>query len=96
MSRRPDSAMRSFRIPTLLLFVFAAACTGGGNMTRCPDDSMVQGNTCHLAPDGTYFGAGAQIPQDVADDVADEVDEDANEEFGEEEVVVTEIVIDDD
>ncbi|MGB5211647.1 MAG: hypothetical protein WBN31_07545 [Gammaproteobacteria bacterium] len=84
------------RILTLLLVMFAAACTGGGNMTRCPDDSMVQGSTCHLAPDGTYFGSGAEIPQDVADDVADEIDEDANEEFGEEEVVVTEIVIGDD
>jgi hypothetical protein len=62
-------------------------------MTRCPDDSKVEGGECHLTPDGTYYGDGAEIPEDVADDVADRIDEEADEESGIERVEVTEIEI---
>lgn len=83
----------SARTLILVLFLFTAACAGGGNMTRCPDDSRVEGSECHLAPDGTYYGDGAEIPDDVADDVADRIDEEADEESGIERMEVTEIEI---
>jgi hypothetical protein len=77
----------------LVLFLFTTACAGGGDMTRCPDDSEVEGSECHLAPDGTYYGDGAEIPEDVTDDVADRIDEEADEESGIERVEVTDIEI---
>jgi len=58
------------------------ACASDPGRTECPDGSTVLGTTCHLAPDGTYYGDGAEIPDDVADDVADRIDEEANEESG--------------
>jgi len=58
------------------------ACASGPARTECPDGSKVLGDTCHLAPDGTYYGEGPEIPEDVADDVADRIDEEANEESG--------------
>ena len=58
------------------------ACASDPDRTECPDGSRVLGPTCHLAPDGTYYGDGAEIPEDVADDVADRIDEEANEESG--------------
>jgi hypothetical protein len=74
------------------LILFTVACAGG-NMTRCPDDSEVEGSECHLAPDGTYYGDGAETPEDVTDDVADRIDEEADEESGIERVEVTDIEI---
>lgn len=100
MSRRPDRIFRGYR-PLLLPFLLlaTAACTGGGGLTRCADGSHVSGE-CHLAPDGTYFGDGAEspedaaaIPEDVADDTADRADEEADEESGMIPVEVTEIEI---
>jgi hypothetical protein len=70
---------------SVLIFIAASclgACASDSGRTECPDGSSVQGNTCHLAPDGTYYGDGPEIPEDVADDVADSIDQEANEESG--------------
>jgi hypothetical protein len=70
---------------TLLILLVAGslgACASSPARTECPDGSKVIGDTCHLAPDGTYYGEGPEIPEDVADDVADRIDEEANEESG--------------
>ena len=83
--------------PGLFLPVFVlsmlTSCASSGDETRCPDGSTVMGSECHLAPDGTYYGDGAEIPEDVADDVADSIDEEADEQSGiyQEEVVEIEI-----
>ena len=75
----------------VVLVTVVAACATGSDMTECADGSHVQGSKCHLAPDGTYYGDGAEIPEDVADDVADRIDDEANEQSGIVEVEVVEI-----
>jgi hypothetical protein len=81
-------------LPALTLLILTAYASSP-ERTECPDGSHVLGSECHLAPDGTYFGDGAEIPEDVADDVADRIDEEADEQSGlyEEEVVEVEIDI---
>ena len=79
MSHRSSRAFAGGRLLLLSLLLITAACTGGGDLTRCDDGSHVQGE-CHLAPDGTYFGDGTRVAEDVADDTADEADEEVNEE----------------
>lgn len=76
-----------------LTLALVAACASAPQRTQCPDGSHVLGSECHLAPDGSYYGDGAEIPEDVADDVADAIDEEANEQSGvyEEEVIEIEI-----
>lgn len=92
MSHRSSRALTGGRLLLLSLLLIAAACTGGGDLTRCDDGSHVQGE-CHLAPDGTYFGDGTRVAEDVADDTADEADEEADEQSGLSEVEVVEIEI---
>jgi len=75
----------------VVLVPVITACATGGDMTECEDGSHVQGQKCHLAPDGTYYGDGAEIPDDVADTVVDRSDEEADEQSGIEEVEVVEI-----
>ena len=70
----------AFPVLTVLAISFLGGCASGPARTECPDGSKVLGDTCHLAPDGTYYGGGPEIPEDVADDVADRIDEEANEE----------------
>lgn len=80
-------------MPLALVISMLAACASSGDRVRCPDGSTVLGSECHLAPDGSYYGDGAEIPEDVADDVADSIDEEADEQSGiyTEEVVEIEI-----
>jgi hypothetical protein len=77
----PDRKL-AVAIVILLAASGLGACASGPERTECPDGSKVLGDTCHLAPDGTYYGEGPEIPEDVADDVADRIDEEANEESG--------------
>ena len=86
---RPCSLLASCLLVILVSVI--AACATGGDMTECADGSHVQGKECHLAPDGTYYGDGAEIPDDVADNVADRIDDEADEQSGIEEVEVVEI-----
>jgi hypothetical protein len=89
------SPVRPFSLPAscflTILVTVIAACATGSDMTECADGSHVQGKECHLAPDGTYYGDGAEIPDDVADTVADRIDDEADEQSGIEEVEVVEI-----
>lgn len=79
------------RLIILAIASIIAACASGPEMTECADGSHVQGSECHLAPDGTYYGDAAEIPEDVADDVADRIDDEADEQSGIVEVEVVEI-----
>jgi hypothetical protein len=79
------------RLMILAIAPIIAACASGPEMTECADGSHVQGSECHLAPDGTYYGDAAEIPEDVADDVADRIDDEADEQSGIVEVEVVEI-----
>ncbi len=93
MSRRNSRTATGGGFLLLPLILVTAACTGGGSgLTRCADGSHVQGE-CHLAPDGTYFGDGTRVAEDVADDTADQADEEANEESDMIPVEVVEIEI---
>lgn len=93
MSHRSSRTVKGSGLLLLPLLLVAAACTGGGNgLTRCADGSHVQGE-CHLAPDGTYFGDGTRVAEDVADDTADQADDEANEESGLIPVEVVEIEV---
>ncbi len=86
---------RKLAFPALIFLASSClgACASGPVRTECPDGSRVLGDTCHLAPDGTYYGEGPEIPEDVADDVADRIDEEANEESGLYPVEVIEIEV---
>ena len=86
---RPCSLLA--RCLLVIVVPVVAACATGSDMTECADGSHVQGSECHLAPDGTYYGDGAEIPEDVADDVADRIDDEADEQSGIVEVEVIEI-----
>ncbi len=72
----------AFSTVIVLAMSCLGACASEPVRTECPDGSRVLGDTCHLAPDGTYYGDGPELPEDVADDVADRIDEEANEESG--------------
>jgi hypothetical protein len=88
-------AARASALVAALPLLLLTACAASPERTECPDGSHVLGSECHLAPDGSYYGDGAEIPEDVADNVADSIDEEANEQSGlyEEEVVEVEIDI---
>jgi len=83
----------TFSVPIIVAVICLGACATGPGRTECPDGSTVPGNQCHLAPDGTYYGEGPEVPEDVADDVADMIDEEANEESGLYPVEVIEIEV---
>lgn len=83
-----ERVLRTFLIAFILT---AAGCASAPQKTECPDSTHVLGSECHLAPDGSYYGDGAEIPEDAADDTADVADEQVDDESGMVPVEVIEI-----
>ena len=82
---------RGLRAFLMTLALVLGGCASAPQTTECPDSTHVVGSECHLAPDGSYYGDGAEIPEDAADDTADVADEQVDDESGMVPVEVIEI-----